>query len=89
MHRTHVPSRIVSPCEWLSSFTVGAIWRRAIVDCRPFREGMRSHVPSHVSLLGCPVEAPCKSAVIGLDVGVKMFTIAGVSVKLNVLQKRK
>jgi hypothetical protein len=50
---------------------------------------MRSHVPSHVSFLGCPVEAPCKSAEIGFDMSVKMFTIARVSVVLYVLWKIK
>lgn len=36
-------------------------------------------MPSHVSLLGCSMGAPCKCAEMGLDMGVEMFTIGFVN----------
>jgi hypothetical protein len=36
-------------------------------------------MPSHVSLLGCPMGAPCKCAEMGLDMGVEMLTIGFVN----------
>ncbi len=36
-------------------------------------------MPSQVSLLGCPMGAPCECAEMGLDMGVEMLTIGFVN----------
>jgi hypothetical protein len=36
-------------------------------------------MPSHVSLLGCPVGAPSKCAEMRLDMGVEMFAVVFVN----------
>lgn len=73
VHLSYVSSRIVWPCEWFPPFAVGATGGGAIVHLRAWEEDVGGHMPSHISLLGCPMGAPCKCAEMGLDMGVEML----------------